>query len=45
MSAFDVFLWNALGYTAMVMIFVGGFAAVAIVTCFLLERMGRGEAR
>jgi hypothetical protein len=45
MSALEIFLWNVLGYSTMVMIFVVGFAITAGIACFLLDGWGSGEER
>ena len=41
MSALESLIWNVLGYSAMPMIFLGGFAVTAVVACFLLEQLHR----
>ncbi len=43
MSAAESLFWNVLGYSTMAMIFVVGFVITAVIVCFLLERIGRGE--
>lgn len=39
MSALESLIWNVLGYSAMPMIFLGGFVATVVVACFLLEQL------
>ena len=39
MSTLESLIWNVLGYSAMPMIFLGGFVVTAIVACFLLEQL------
>ncbi len=41
MSALESFIWHVLGYASMPAIFIGGFVAVAVVFCFLMEKTGR----
>ncbi len=43
MSAMESLIWNVLGYSAMPMIFIGGFLATAVVACFLLEVTGKTD--
>lgn len=40
MSTLESVIWHVLGYLAMPMIFVAGFAAVAVATVFVLKAMG-----
>lgn len=45
MSALEQFIWYALGYATMPVIFVAGFIGTAVIGCFLLERVNsRREA-
>lgn len=39
MSTLETIIWNVLGYSAMPLIFLGGFVATAIVACFLVDRL------
>jgi uncharacterized protein (TIGR02808 family) len=45
MSALETVFWHVLGYSAMVMIFVVGFAITVAVACVLLDLLGRGGAK
>lgn len=42
MSALETTIWYILGYITMPLIFVFGFAATAIVSCFLLNFLSKG---
>jgi len=41
MSAIETTIWYILGYITMPLIFIVGFAATAIVACFLLNRFSK----
>lgn len=41
MSALETAIWYILGYITMPLIFVVGFAATAVATCFLLNRFSK----
>jgi uncharacterized protein (TIGR02808 family) len=45
MSALESFVWHFLGYAAIPTIFIVGFLITAVVGCFLLEALGRGEGQ
>ena len=40
MGTIEFIIWNILGYGAIPLIFLGGFAATAFVACFFLEKIG-----
>ena len=40
MSALESIIWNVLGYSAMPLIFIFGFAVVAFVAAFILKMTG-----
>ena len=40
MSALEALIWNILGYMAMPLIFLGGFAGMALTACILLDLLG-----
>jgi len=42
MSALESFIWHALGYSSMPLIFIVGFLVSAAAACFLLELSGHG---
>ncbi|MCP5207752.1 MAG: TIGR02808 family protein [Hahellaceae bacterium] len=42
MSPLESMIWSILGYAAMPVIFIVGFAITVVVTCFLLETTGNG---
>ncbi len=41
MSAFETTIWYILGYITMPLIFIAGFAACAVASCFLLNRFNK----
>ena len=41
MSAIETTIWYILGYITMPLIFIFGFAASAVVACFLLNRLSK----
>ena len=43
MSTLEAIIWNILGYSAMPLIFLGGFAATAVVACFLIDKLEKKE--
>ncbi len=40
MSTLETLIWNILGYSAMPLIFLGGFAGTAFVACMLMDMLG-----
>ncbi len=45
MSTLESFVWHFLGYAAIPTVFIVGFLVTAVVGCFLLEILGRGEGQ
>lgn len=43
MSALESFIWHFLGYSAMPLIFVAGFVAVALISLGVLRLLGDGR--
>ncbi|WP_461534682.1 TIGR02808 family protein [Spongorhabdus nitratireducens] len=41
MSALESAIWTALGYASMPAIFLGGFAATALVACFVFDKLNK----
>ena len=39
MSVLETMVWYTLGYLAMPVIFLSGFAVTALIACFLLEKL------
>ncbi|MRI34780.1 TIGR02808 family protein [Endozoicomonas sp. OPT23] len=39
MSTLETIIWYTLGYMAMPVIFLTGFAITALIACFLVERI------
>ncbi len=40
MGTLESVIWNILGYSALPLMLFGGYVAVAVVGCFLLELFG-----
>ncbi|ALP41206.1 TIGR02808 family protein [Aeromonas schubertii] len=45
MSALEHTIWTVLGYSVMPFIFLSGFVAVAVVSCWLLNTFGVEPAK
>ncbi|HFB65420.1 MAG TPA: TIGR02808 family protein [Aeromonadales bacterium] len=43
MSGFESIIWTILGYTAMPLIFIGGYLASAAVSCFILNLFNKDK--